>query len=463
VTPYERLRASRVLRNAWTKVRASGLESESSQTKQDTRRFEKDWPNALAKLQGRLRRGEFAFDGEKGVPLSKGRGKAGIRPIVLAPIENRIVRRAILEVLQGYGTADDPPRRRWAGVPEVRAVMATPTSIGGIPERGVPHGLSLIDQSVRAGLNWFVRSDIRNFFTKIPKPEVNRFIRDAVQDDQFATFFDSALATNLENQEELEERNQFKHFPNPKIGVAQGSALSALAGNIVLREFDTAMNGRGIVCVRYIDDFIMLGRSNTAVLAAYHSAKKMLSRIEMEVYELTDEAAVASGKVHSGNIYRGTDILGYRISGNSLQPSDASCRKLLIKLDKVVANAKEAMRTATTSIPASHALRYHQAAVTLHEIIWGWAQSFKYTTARQSFVSLDTEIDKRIVALGGAVQQLVGENGRETKRRVIGIHLLADTPPASLMELLGKEEAEACDDQSAARSLQRPAEISPHV
>jgi hypothetical protein len=29
-------------------------------------------------------------------------------------------------------------------------------------------------------------------------------------------------------------------FPDPKIGVAQGSALSALAGNIALREFDAS-------------------------------------------------------------------------------------------------------------------------------------------------------------------------------------------------------------------------------
>jgi hypothetical protein len=70
VTPYERLRTSMVLRTSWSKVRTSGLSSESSQTKQDTRRFEKDWPNGLKKIQRRLQRNEFAFDGEKGVPLS---------------------------------------------------------------------------------------------------------------------------------------------------------------------------------------------------------------------------------------------------------------------------------------------------------------------------------------------------------------------------------------------------------
>ena len=57
-------------------------------------------------------------------------------------------------------------------------------------------------------------------------------------------------------------------FPNETIGVAQGSALSALAGNIALREFDAEMNSRGLVCVRYIDDFMLLGGSKLSSVRA---------------------------------------------------------------------------------------------------------------------------------------------------------------------------------------------------
>jgi hypothetical protein len=376
-----------------------------------------------------------------GVPLSKGRGKSGFRPIVLAPIENRIARRAILEVLQGYGAANDAPRRRWDGIPEVRAVMNTRTSVGGIPERGVPHGLAIIDQAVAAGCSWFIRSDIKNFFTRIPKAIVSKFIRDAVSDKQFADFFHVALATNLENQHELEERNLFKLFPNPHIGVAQGSALSALAGNIALREFDEAMNKRGIVCVRYIDDFILLGPSEVKVSAAYDSARSFLASMGMDVYELTDDEAVAKRKVHAGNIYRGTDILGYRVSGRSRQPSAASCDKLLKKLDLVVAEAKREMSASTRTMPASHSLRYYQAGVALNEVVWGWSQSFKYTTARQVFERLDGEIDRRLEELRHAAIHIAGNSSAATRRRVTGVHLLTDTPPASLASLLDGEEA----------------------
>ena len=169
--------------------------------------------------------------------------------------------------------------------------MATPTSVGGISKRGVPHGLALIDRAVRAGNHWFIRSDIHNFFTRIPKADINAFVRSAVNDKKFAALFQQALATNLENQEELEERHLFKLFPDPEIGVAQGSALSALAGNIALREFDARVNDRGIVCVRYIDDFILLGSSEAKVQAAYRSARTMLNGLGMDIYDLRDDKA----------------------------------------------------------------------------------------------------------------------------------------------------------------------------
>lgn len=436
MTPYERLRTGVVLRRAWAKVRESGLSSDSTQTRQDTRHFEKDWLRNLDRLSGQLRNGKFSFGGEKGITLSKGQGKVGVRPIVLAPIANRIVRRAVLEVLQGYGSNGDPPRRRWLGIPQVCEVMATRTSIGGIPERGVPHGLALVDQAVAEGRVWFVRSDIKNFFTKIPKSEVSAFIRTAVNDDVFADFFEAALATNLENRDELEERNHFKYFPNPEIGVAQGSALSALAGNIALRKFDDQMNDRGITCIRYIDDFILLGSSQEKVLAAYNSARAHLNRLQMDVYDLADEEAVSAGKVDMGNIFDGTDFLGYRISGHSLQPSAKSRQKLLDKIDDIVTKAKAEMRIASKGVPVAQTLRYHQAAVSVHETVWGWSQSFKYTTAKHVFESLDTDIEMRIGALRQAAQEIGAGQNYQTRRRISGIHLLIDTPLAPLSGLL---------------------------
>ena len=363
---YKRLRTREVLHPAWHKVRESGYKPSSSEkTRNLVRQFDANWLRNLERIRAKLKDQSFSFTGETGVLVPKGKGKFGVRPLVIAPIENRIVRRGILEVLQGYGANSEHRQRRWPGVPAVREIMSTRTSVGGISERGVPHGLALIDNAVRNGDHWFVRSDIRNFFTRIPKSDVTSFIRSAVADDQFADLFEVALATNLANRDELEERQLFKLFPDPEVGVAQGSALSALAGNIALRDFDARMNGRGIVCIRYIDDFILLGSSETKVHAAYRSARRMLCAMGMDVYDLTDLEARKSGKVDAGDIYDGTDVLGYRISGLARQPCSAACRKFLEKLDKVVKDAKREMNLAAQGASTSHNERYYQSMVTV--------------------------------------------------------------------------------------------------
>ena len=228
---WTKLRSKPVLHRAWASVRRSGFSSTSAETAKNIRRFEENWINNIARIATALRSGTFEFDGEKGIAAPKGRGKKGHRPLVLAPIENRIVRRAILEVLQGYGDEHAPVRNKWAGVPDIKKIMETPTSVGGVPGRGVSHGLLLIDEAVRNGHHWFVRSDIKDFFTRISVSDVVSFVSNATSDPQFATLFEKALLTNLVNRDELEERRLFTLFPDGNLGVAQGSALSALAGH----------------------------------------------------------------------------------------------------------------------------------------------------------------------------------------------------------------------------------------
>ena len=429
---YYRLRTRAVLHRAWARVKASGLRSDSESTKRLTRQFDENWVANLEWIARQLKANKFTFTGEVGITPPKGKGKSGVRPVVLAPINNRVVRRAILEVLQGYGRPADASRRQWQGVSAVRNIMNTPTSIGGIVGRGVPEGLAILDQAIGMGKYWFIRSDIRDFFTRIPKDDVIGFIRSAINDVQFVGIFDAALATNLENREELEERNLFKLFPGPEIGVAQGSALSALAGNIALREFDAMLNGRDMVCIRYIDDFILLGPSEKKVNATYRSARKMLKDMRMDVYDTEDADAHGAGKVDRGNIHNGTDFLGYRISGHSREPCNAARKKFLAKLDAVVDDAQREMKAAAEGTSESHRLRFHQSMVEIHKIVWGWSQSFRHTTNTQVFEQLDTEINRRIHKLQSEARRLIPMDDPVIRRRVMGVHLLGETQVQSL-------------------------------
>ena len=79
--------------------------------------------------------------------------------------------------------------------------------------------------------------------------------------------FRQAIHVELSNLAALREHAD--RFPTEDIGVAQGSALSPLLGNIILADFDQRMNDGECRCLRYIDDFIVLGPSSAAVMARH--------------------------------------------------------------------------------------------------------------------------------------------------------------------------------------------------
>jgi hypothetical protein len=104
----------------------------------------------------------------------------------------------------------------------------------------------------------------------------------------------------------------------------------------------------------------------------------------------------------------------------------------LEKLDKVVTDGKREMKAAANGASSSHNSRCHQSMVQLHKIIWGWSQSFRHTTAKQIFETLDKDIDKRIAALNTEANSLMPTGDAAARRRVMGLHLLADTQEHSL-------------------------------
>ena len=104
------------------------------------------------------------------------------------------MQRAILDVLQD---SDD--------LPGIREILSTPTSIGGIPGRGVGHAINLIDVAQKSGAANFVGgSDISGFFTKINQTAVVDFIHEQVDDDEFIDLVRRALKVELANANEIE-------------------------------------------------------------------------------------------------------------------------------------------------------------------------------------------------------------------------------------------------------------------
>jgi RNA-directed DNA polymerase len=88
-------------------------------------------------------------------------------------------------------------------------------------------------------------------------------IGNEIDDGRFQDTLRAATKVVLANEKALGEDRRV--FPTDEEGVAQGSPLSPLFGNILLYDFDARFNDRGVVCVRFIDDFVLLGDNESSV------------------------------------------------------------------------------------------------------------------------------------------------------------------------------------------------------
>ena len=406
------------LRHAWYRIRANGVRSPQQETRDAVDEFERDVEGHIARIQRRLRIGTFSFDPQIGIPKKKRSG--GKRGVVTAPTHNRIVERAWLNCLQEH-------------VPLVRDVIQTPTSVGGVPDRSVPHALALIRNAMTDGKECFVRADISGFFDGIPRHDVIKALGEHIADDRFLEVLEAATEVTLANEKALGDDR--KLFPTDEEGVAQGSPLSALFGNILLHDFDKQFNDRGIVCVRFIDDFIILGEQARKVRKTFENAKAHLEGLGLKSYDPYDPKT-SPDKAQHGCVDDGFIFLGYDIRPGLMQPSKEARKKFLLTLDNHIGRGRDGIEDVLSAQDSfAHRQRYVQTLDLLDRVIRGWGNSFAYSNATSTTNDLDEKIERKIENFRSWFRRKLRDGDWKAKRRTGGVCLLADIKPKSLDEL----------------------------
>jgi hypothetical protein len=407
---YEQVRAIDVLLAAWHAIQRNGETSRSPRTREETKLFASELPKRIDGIQRRLRAG-YEFSPQIGATPAKASGK-GKRPLVIAPIEDRIVQRAILDVLQ-----------QSPNLPGVIEVLSTPTSVGGIRGRGVENALALIDAAHRRGDASFVGgSDITGFFTQVRQGDVVEFVREQTDDMAFVDLLARALRVELANADKLDARD-LHLFPTDEVGVAQGCPLSAFAGNVALRQFDQQMNGRGITCVRYIDDFLLAGRKSASVAKAFDTAEALLSELNMRIYRPED----GSGKAFFGEMSGAFDFLGYRIIPGLYPPSERNIEQFLSSLREDFDTGRAHILHAQARDVMGMSLQYFaHTLVAVDKRARAWIGSFRACRCSSAAARIDKAIDQMISEFIAFYRDRTSDLGQTSKRKLLGVHSLGD-------------------------------------
>jgi RNA-directed DNA polymerase len=406
------------LRVAWYRIRSNGQNSALPETRDAIHEFERKAESDIIRIQRALRDDKFTFIPQKGVLKAKSGGR--FRGIVMAPVENRIIERALLDRLQ-------------QDVAFIREVIETPTCIGGVPDRSVPHGLALLREAFSSGKKYFIRSDISSFFDGVPRQKVLHTLQSHIDDQRFMTLLEQATTVTLQNEKQLGEDK--KVFPTNEEGVAQGSPLSPLFGNILLNDFDRQFNERGIVCIRFLDDFIFLGEKEDHVRNAFNSAKVHLSKLGLNCH---DPFATGTNreKAQYGLVDSGFTFLGFDIRPGLFQPSKGARTKLIKNIDRHLQRGCTAITAAMEGKNgAENTQRYAQTLRLVDSVIRGWGNAFAYGNAQNTISDLDGQIDRMLDDFRRWFANKIKDADSATRRRAGGVCLLSDIETKSLDEL----------------------------
>ena len=432
----QQVREIGTLGRAWRVICENGRSSQSRDTRCAIELFARDAESHLTRIQRQLNRGAFKFGPAKGIAIPK-KGKNGIRPLVVAPIDSRIVQRAVHDVL--------------LKLPSIRRYAENPYSFGGVKkqdgktEAAVPGAIKAVLAAIEGGASYVVRSDITSFFTRISKAAVTAIVSNATNEPEFTEFFGQAITVELENLAALKERASA--FPIYEIGVAQGNSLSPLLGNLMLSRFDEEMNASVCRCIRYIDDFIILAPDKATADFQFVRAKKLLADLGMEV---------SPAKTGSGEVGRGFVFLGIELGNGAIRPSRESRKRLLAK----VATAFSEGATALRSYRSTRKIERRDSLIrTLYDvsgIVSGWGHHYSFCNEKNTLSQLDGSVDLLLRKYLGTYSDAIKHADRKGRRRMIGIPLLEELASHPFVWRNTRPKPTALTNLTARQSLNVP-------
>jgi len=387
---------------AWPAVRASGLRSRSVDTQDAIRSFQAHAYQSLHRIQRQLQRNTFKFGPAKGIPIAKNSG--GYRPLVVPEIPSRIVQRSILEVLKSQ--------------PAIREIADRPGSYGTSRQRQVRHAIRDICLAIDAGASYYIRTDIMDFFTRIPRLEVLQQLEGLLPDDSLNALLREATWYELDD---VPARFRAM-FPSYQEGVAQGSCLSPLLGNILLSEFDRVLNAGQVQTLRYVDDFIILGPNQRTVEEAFATVQEILQGLKMQAYDPFKNQAKAA----CGPTSRKFEFLGCSISPGFIQPSKKARNSFVSRVSRVLEDGGRQLRKYAFDSRDGYRRSLLATLTRVSQMVEAWTNHYDFCNAQQTFEQFDREVDRLLAKYIGMYSERRQKLDADRSRRLLGVWLAQD-------------------------------------
>ena len=288
----------------------------------------------LRDLHERVQQGRYRASPSRRAYIPKADGR--LRPLGIATLEDKIVQRAVVEVLNAVYETD------FLGF-----------SYGFRPGRGPHQALDALAVGIeRRKVNWVLDADIRDFFGQLDRGWLERFLRHRIADERVLRLIGKWLAAGVVEEEVWSEG----------AGAPQGASASPLLANVYLHYvldlwvvwWRRRARGEAII-VRFADDFIVGFQYEQDARRFLDELRPRLARFGLELhpdktrliefgrFAARDRAARGRGRPETFDFLGFTHICGKSRDGRFALKRITIAKRLRAKLAEVKAQLKRRM------------------------------------------------------------------------------------------------------------------------
>jgi RNA-directed DNA polymerase len=227
--------------------------------------YAQDLESNLRDLHARVQSGRYRATPVRRVHIPKPDGR--LRPLGVASLEDKIVQRALTEVLNAVFEAD------FKGF-----------SYGFRPGRGPHDALDALAAGIyQSRVNWVLDADIRDFFGSLDRDWLEKFLRHRIADNRVLRLVGKWLAAGVIEDGKLSESVQ---------GAPQGAPVSPLLANVYLHhvldlwaEWWRKHHARGdVIIVRFADDFVAGFQYRDDAEAFWAALRERFAKFSLELH-----------------------------------------------------------------------------------------------------------------------------------------------------------------------------------
>jgi RNA-directed DNA polymerase len=250
--------------------------------------------------------------------------------------------------------------------------------------RSTKDALRKIWKEIKAGGEWIVDADLKDFFGSVEHEKLLTVVAQRVSDGRVLRLVEAMLTSGSYGEGRL--------FPSER-GTPQGGVVSPLLSNILLTPFDREMRSRGYQLTRYADDWVITCASATQARAALGAAGRVLRSLGVHINPQ---------KTRIVHVRHGFEFLGYKIKqgsrplrlpGNKIKSGIKAGALYAIPREKSIEHFKDQIRRLTRrKAPLTTVELIEQ----INPVIRGWGEYYKRAHVRKLFHRLDGWIVRRI-------------------------------------------------------------------